>query len=76
MARSPAVPRSKKPRLLKDYRSALLEYRRLANYLRGATGALSKAEFDLLVEFAEISKRKCQRLRRALNRLGKHRSAA
>jgi hypothetical protein len=39
----------------------------LANYLKAANGILSKAERELLSEFAEIAERKCQRLRRAIH---------
>jgi hypothetical protein len=55
----------------------MAEYRRLSNYLKAAVKVLKKPEVELLSEFAQISKKKCQRLRRALDRpSGKHRSAA
>jgi hypothetical protein len=74
---STVATRSKKPRALKGYKNAIAEYRRLVNYLKAAIGVLPKAECELLCEFAEISKKKCERLRRALERQsGKHRSAA
>jgi hypothetical protein len=74
---SEVAVRSNKPCALKDYKNASAEYRRLMNYLKAATSVLPKAECELLSEFAEISKRKCQRLRRALDRQPvKHRSAA
>jgi hypothetical protein len=77
MARGSSSARSKKSHALKDYKNALAEYRRLMNYLKAAIGVLAKAECDLLAEFAEISNKKCERLRRAVERQsGKHRSAA
>lgn len=55
----------------------MAEYRRLVNYHKGAVKVLPQAECALLSEFVEISKGKCQRLRRTLDRQsGKHRSAA
>jgi hypothetical protein len=77
MLRGPTVATQSKSHALKDHKSAIVEYRRLTTYLKAATGILPKAECDLLCEFAEISKQKCQRLRRALDRQsGKHQSAA
>ena len=58
--------RSKKQRLLNQYAKAAAERRRLLNYLKAAAGILSKPERELLLEFAEIAKRKCDRLRRAI----------
>ena len=57
---------SKKQQLQSEYRKAVAERRRLANYLKAARGILSKAERNLLLEFAEIAEQKCQRLRRAI----------
>jgi hypothetical protein len=59
--------RSRKQQLQSDYRKAVAERRMLANYLKAANGILSKAERELLSEFAEIAERKCQRLRRAIH---------
>ena len=59
--------RSKKQRLMSEYRRALAERRRLVNYLKAATGVLSTAEEALLREFAKLAKRKCDRLRRAIH---------
>ena len=42
------------------------EYKALLRYLRAAVGILPKAECQLLLEFAETAKQKCERLRRAL----------
>ena len=53
----------------------MAEHRHLVNYLEAAIKVLPEPECDLLWEFAEISRRKCERLRRALERQ-KHRSAA
>lgn len=78
MARtSKAAVRSNKPRVSREYRNAVAEHRQLANYLKAAAKVLPQPECDLLSEFAQLSKRKCQRLRRALDRQpGKNRSAA
>jgi hypothetical protein len=57
---------AKKRRLLSEYKKAVAERRRLVNYLKGASRILSKPEQELLLEFAEILKRKCDRLRRAI----------
>jgi hypothetical protein len=49
----------------------------LSRYVKAATTVLPNAERELLAEFAQISKQKCQRLKKALDRpSGKHRSAA
>jgi hypothetical protein len=62
---------------VKEYKTAVAEYRRLSTYLKAAVKVLNRPEVELLSEFAQISKKKCQRLRRALDRQsGKHRSAA
>ena len=66
MARKIKASRSKKQRLLADYKKALAERRRLVNYLKSSSGILSKAEQSLLVEFAQLAKKKCERLRRAI----------
>jgi hypothetical protein len=58
--------RSKKQRLLSDHRKAVAERRKLANYLKAANGILPDADRALLLEFAQIAKRKCDRLRRAI----------
>jgi hypothetical protein len=58
--------RSKKQQLQSEYRNAVAERRRLVNYLKAASSILSKPEQELLLEFAEISKRKCDRLRKAI----------
>jgi hypothetical protein len=60
------VSRTKKQRLLNEYKKAVAERRMLVNYLNGTTGILSKAERELLLEFTQIARRKCDRLRRAI----------
>ena len=72
---SSAGSRSKKEHTLREYRRAMAEHRHLVNYLEAAIKVLPDPECDLLWEFAEISKSKCERLRRALER-HKHQSAA
>jgi hypothetical protein len=58
--------RSKKQRLVSQYRKASAERRRLVNYLKAADGVLSGAEKALLREFAQLAKQKRDRLRRAI----------
>ena len=48
------------------YKKANLEYKALVRYLKSAVGVLPKAECQLLLEFADIARQKCQRMRRAL----------
>jgi hypothetical protein len=67
----------RKPRVLREYKDAVAEQRLLSSYLKAATRVLPKPERGLLAEFAQISKRKCQRLRKALDqKSNKNRSAA
>jgi hypothetical protein len=67
----------RKPRVLREYKDAVAEHRLLSSYLKAATRVLPKPECGLLAEFAQISKQKCQRLKKALDQpSGKHRSAA
>jgi hypothetical protein len=68
MARKVEVKKtlSRKQRLVSQYRKASAERRRLVNYLKAADGVLSEAEKALLREFAQLAKRKCDRLRRAI----------
>ena len=54
---------------MKDYWIAVAEYRRIVNYRKSAAQILSKAEREMLLEFEQIAKGKCDRLRRARNRL-------
>jgi hypothetical protein len=60
------VSRIKKQRLLSEYKKAAAERSKLVNYLKAATGILSEPERKLLLEFAQIARRKCDRLRRAI----------
>ncbi len=77
MRTATVADRLRKPRALKEYKDALAENRRLMNYFQAAQSALPKAEWELLSEFVQISKRKCQRLRRSVERPAtKRRSAA
>jgi hypothetical protein len=57
---------SRKLQLQNDYRKAVAERRRLTDYLKAAAEILSKDEMALLLEFAQLAKRKCDRLRRAI----------
>jgi hypothetical protein len=67
----------RKPRAFREYKDATFQHRLIANYLKAGTKVLPKAECALLSEFVHISKGKCQRLKKALERpSGKHRSAA
>ena len=59
--------RSKKQRLLSEHRRAAAERRKLTNYLKAANGILSSADRGLLLDFAQIARRKCDRLRRAIH---------
>ncbi len=69
--------RLRKPRVLREYKDAVVEHRLLSSYMNAATKVLPKAECELLAEFAQISKQKCQRLKKALDQpSGKQRSAA
>ena len=58
--------RTQKQRLQKQYRAASAEYHRIFRYLKTAKSTLTTAERDLLAEFAEIAKRKYDRLRRRI----------
>jgi len=74
---SKLAARLRKPRASREYKDAVTEHRLLAKYLEAAIQALPKAECELLSEFVQISQRKCQRLRKALDqKSGKHSSAA
>ena len=65
--------RSKKERLIKEYKKAVAERRMLLTYLKAATGVLTTPERELLLEFAQIARRKCDRLRREIQQnYGKH----
>jgi len=62
MARKKRSSRTAKQCLQKEYRAAVAEYHRITNYLKAATGILSKPQRELLKEFAQLAKRKQERL--------------
>lgn len=78
MLRTPKLATGlRKPRALREYKDAVVEHRLLSGYQKSANKILPKAECELLSEFVQISKRKCQQLRKALDqKSGKHSSAA
>ena len=57
----------KRQRLEKEYWAAIAEYDLLTSYLKAAKG-LTKPARELLREFADLAKRKSERLRRLLAR--------
>jgi len=63
--------------MLREHQRANVERSRLITYLRGAVGRLPKGEGQLLLEFEEISRNKCERMRLELEQhFGKHRATA
>lgn len=58
---------TKKQRFWREYRAAVSEYHRLTNYLIAARRVLTGPERALLVEFADLAKRKSARLRRVVS---------
>lgn len=66
MARKTQGSRAKKERLLSEYKKANAERRRILNYLKATEAVLAKPERDLLSEFLQLAKRRCDRLRRAI----------
>jgi hypothetical protein len=50
--------------LIKDYRTATEQYSVIVGYLKVAMEVLTEAECQLLLEFAEIEKNRCERLHR------------
>ena len=61
-----AASSARRSRVASAYKIAQSEHQALLRYLRTAVGILPKAECQLLLEFADIAKRKCERLRRTL----------
>ena len=57
------MPHTKKQRSHRKYRAAVSEYHRLTNYLNAARGILTQPERKLLLDFADLAKRKSSRLR-------------
>jgi hypothetical protein len=71
-ASSPALVR-----LFNDYHDATEQYGVIVGYLKVAIKVLSKDECQLLLEFAEIAKNRCERIHRDIgDRLGTHRKSA
>lgn len=60
------MPLTKQQRLRKQYRAANSEYHRVTNYLNAAQAILTKPERDLLMAFADLAKRRTDRLRMLL----------
>jgi len=56
--------RTEKQRLRRQYRKAAAEYHLLRRYLNAARGILTGPERSLLLNYAELAKRKYERLRR------------
>jgi hypothetical protein len=54
MARKARSSRTAKQRLQKEYRAAVAEYHRITNYLKAATGILSKHEREFLKEYSSL----------------------
>jgi hypothetical protein len=52
--------------LVRDYQTATEQYGVIVRYLRGAMEVLPKADCQLLLEFAEIEKNRCERLHREI----------
>jgi hypothetical protein len=71
-ASSPALVR-----LLNDYHTATEQYGVIVGYLKVAVKVLPKDECQLLLEFAEIAKNRCERIHRDIGDcLGAHRRTA
>ena len=63
--------------MLRDHQRASVERSRLVSYLRSAVGRLPKGEGQLLLEFEELSRQKCELMRLELEQhLGKQRATA
>jgi hypothetical protein len=62
---------------LNDYHAATEQYGIIVGYLKVAVEALPKDECQLLLEFAEIAKNRCERIHREIgDRLGAQRKSA
>ena len=70
-----AAKPSQRSRPATALKSANAQYRALLRYLRAAVGVMPKAECQLLLEFAEIAKQKCARLRRTVRPCSRPRAA-
>jgi hypothetical protein len=64
MTRKAVSSRTGHQRLRTQYLAAVAEYNRITRYLKAGVSILSQAERDLLSEFAELAKRRYERLRR------------
>ena len=63
--------------LLNDYHSATEQYGVIVGYLKVAIKVLPKDECQLLLEFAELAKNRCERIHRDIgDRIGTHRKTA
>jgi hypothetical protein len=58
------MPLTKQQLLRREYRAAIAEYHCVTNYLTTTRGIVSKPARELLKEFADLAKRKSERLRR------------
>ncbi len=71
-ASSPALAR-----LLNDYHAATEQYGVIVGYLEAAIEVLPRAECQLLLEFTEIAKNRCEQIHRDIgDLLGIHRKSA
>ena len=59
---------AKLARLLQDYQTATEQHAIIVRYLTAAIEVLPKPEFELLLEFAEIAKKHCERAHRLIKR--------
>jgi hypothetical protein len=53
--------------LIRDYRTATEQYSVIVRYLNVAMEVLTEAECQVLLEFAEIEKNRCERLHREIH---------
>ena len=59
---------AKLARMLQDYQTATEQHAIIVRYLTAAIEVLPKPECELLLEFAEIAKKHCERLHRMIKR--------
>ena len=64
--RSPAAKAPNLAELVRDYQKATEQYGVIVRYLNAAMEILSKPECQLLLDFAEIEKNRCERLHREI----------
>src|ERR1700676_3147480 len=65
-SKRPTVKPARSSRGASSLKRANAEHKALVRYLQTAVGVLPKAECQLLLEFAEIAKQTCERLRRTM----------